>query len=146
MGVFRDLIDAGCVHAMTARSDLISAKSHLKNASTHIANQEWVLARVDFDHCADSLGSAAFAAFYTNFASNTFVTQWRDALYWLDDNWPSNGVTMDAILTAMATASFDELRTFMGVTDAYKAAVWNAPFNAEYYAALARGFINKGGW
>jgi len=140
MGVFRDLVDAGVTHALSARSDLNWAKTHLKNASTHIANQEWVLARVDFDHCADAIASAGFYGFYTNFATNTLVTQWRDALYWLDDNWPTNGVTMDAILSAMLTASSEQLTTWMGITDAYKVAVWDAPFNAEYYAALARGF------
>jgi len=49
-------------------------------------------------------------------------------------------VTMDAVLTAMITADFDELRKFIGLVDAYRVALWNEPFNAEFYAALARGF------
>jgi len=53
-------------------------------------------------------------------------------------------ITMDAILTSMTAASFEQLTSFMGITQAYKTAVWDAPFNEEYYAALARGFKTWG--
>ena len=64
-------------------------------------------------------------------------------LDWIDDNWPDGDaeVTMDAILSAMITADFAQLQTFVGLVDAYRVALWNEPFNAEYYAALARGFM-----
>lgn len=51
------------------------------------------------------------------------------------------GVDMDGILNAMLAASFDDLRQFIGIEDAYRTALWNQPFNAEFYAALARGFV-----
>lgn len=51
-----------------------------------------------------------------------------------------NGVDMDAILSAMITADFDQLQKFTGLIDAYRVALWNEPFNADFYAALARGF------
>lgn len=55
---------------------------------------------------------------------------------------PFNGaVDMDAILSAMITADFDQLQKFTGLADAYRVALWNEPFNAEFYAALARGFM-----
>lgn len=65
------------------------------------------------------------------------------AMDWIDDNWPDGDgeVTMDAILTAMITSDFAQLQTFVGLVDAYRVALWNEPFNAEYYAALARGFM-----
>lgn len=47
---------------------------------------------------------------------------------------------MASILTAMVTAKFDQLQEFIGIEDAYRVALWNAPFNVDYYAALARGF------
>jgi len=53
-------------------------------------------------------------------------------------------ITMDQILTSMTAASFEQLTAFMGITQAYKTAVWDAPFNEEYYAALARGFKTWG--
>ena len=64
-----------------------------------------------------------------------------DSMHYVDDNL--NGVAdvnMDSILTAMITAEFDQLQKFIGLVDAYRVAVWNAPFNADFYAALARGF------
>ena len=140
MGTLRDLVDAGIGYAALARTKMLTARTHLKNAAAHIAAEEWVAARVDFDNAADSLGDAAGSAWYTNWHSESLVAQWRDALYWLDDNWPNGEVTMDAILNAMLLADFAQLTEWMGITDAYKIAVWNAPFNAEHYAALARGF------
>lgn len=140
MGTLRDLVDAGVTHAATARTKMLWAKTHLKNAATHIAAQEWVLARADFDSCAESLGDAAGSAWYTNWHSESLVAQWRDALYWIDDNWPNGEVTMDAMLNAMLNATRSQLTEWMGITDAYKVAVWDEWFNAEHYAALARGF------
>jgi len=62
-------------------------------------------------------------------------------LHYIDENL--NGaaeVDMDSILSAMITADFDQLQKFIGLVDAYRVAIWNAPFNAEFYGALARGF------
>jgi len=55
-------------------------------------------------------------------------------------NGEPGDVDMSAIINAMLAATFDELTKFMGISDAYRAAVWDAPFNEEFYAALARGF------
>lgn len=49
-------------------------------------------------------------------------------------------VDMDAILTAMITAEYEQLQSFIGIVDAYRVALWDEWFNTEYYAALARGF------
>ncbi|MCP3678962.1 MAG: hypothetical protein GY782_01160 [Gammaproteobacteria bacterium] len=54
------------------------------------------------------------------------------------------GASMADILTAMMSATFEELTEFMGITQAYKIAVWDAPFNEEFYAALAQGFRKWG--
>ena len=56
------------------------------------------------------------------------------------------GVTVDmpSILSAMMAATPEEIVQFMGITQAYKVAVWDAPFNEEFYAALARGFKTWG--
>jgi len=80
-----------------------------------------------------------------NMIGPPFVT---NAQYYLYDillkiyqYWPSGGtVDMDAILNAMLAAKFDQLQKFIGIEQAYMAAIWNAPFNADFYAALARGW------
>lgn len=48
---------------------------------------------------------------------------------------------MAQLINAMLPAKFDELQYFIGIEDAYRMALWNAPFNANFYAALARGFM-----
>lgn len=53
---------------------------------------------------------------------------------------PPTEVSMDAILSAMISSDFDDLQKFIGLIDAYRVALWNKPFNADFYAALARGF------
>lgn len=49
-------------------------------------------------------------------------------------------VDMNAILNAMLLAKYDELQKFVGIEDAYRSAIWDQPFNAQFYAALANGF------
>ncbi len=75
----------------------------------------------------------------------------RDMLIWclqyINDNafnGGGGGVTMGDILSEMMSASFEEITQFMGITQAYQVAVWDAPFNEEFYAALARGFKTWG--
>lgn len=54
--------------------------------------------------------------------------------------YESAAVDMNAILNCMLTANFDQLTKFVGIEDAYRSALWDQPFNAEFYAALANGF------
>jgi hypothetical protein len=60
------------------------------------------------------------------------------ALYWAGQG--DGAVDMDAILSAMITADYDQLQKFIGIEDAYRSAIWDQPFNAQFYAALAQGF------
>lgn len=60
--------------------------------------------------------------------------------WYLENCVAGDDLTMDAILSVMITASEAEYRTFIGLVDAYRVGLWNKPFNAEYFAALARGF------
>lgn len=62
--------------------------------------------------------------------------------YYLEHCIEAGDVTIDmaAILNAMIAADFPDLQRFIGIVDAYRVALWGEPFNAEYYAALARGF------
>jgi len=60
----------------------------------------------------------------------------------MQDEYGNGGVevTMDTILSLMVGASPDQLEYFIGLVDAYRQSLWNRPFNAEFFAALARGF------
>lgn len=48
---------------------------------------------------------------------------------------------MDAIINAMLNAEPDQIRYFVGLVDAFRQSIWIKPFNQEFYAALARGFV-----
>lgn len=65
-------------------------------------------------------------------------------LDYLNENVGGGEVTMSSILTALMTATHEQIVEFMGITQAYKVAVWDTPFNEEFYAALARGFKTWG--
>lgn len=58
----------------------------------------------------------------------------------IDELGPAD-VSMDAIINAMLTSDISQLEWFIGLVDAYRMALWNQPFNAEFYAAIARGFM-----
>lgn len=77
---------------------------------------------------------------YWGGGSSTFPGRLLILLDYLNDNIGGGEVTMDSILTAMMTATPEQITQFMGITQAFKVAVWDAPFNEEFYAALARGF------
>jgi len=79
------------------------------------------------------------------------LTRWSHQRYyvidWLDEcNEIIDGMgeapalTMRAILDEMFTASNEELMQFVALVDAYRQSLWNKPFDANYWAAVARGF------
>ena len=70
----------------------------------------------------------------------TDQSHFYESIYWAAQPPDGEAVTMAGILSAMLGAKFDELQQFIGIEDAYRCALWDAPFNAEFYAALARGF------
>ena len=63
-----------------------------------------------------------------------------ECLYWSSKVEPVDGFDMGILLGEMLTADPDELRFFIGLVDAYRQSLWNKPFNAEYFAAIAKGF------
>ena len=60
--------------------------------------------------------------------------------WWIATELPPTAPTMQQIINAMFTAKPAQISSFVGLTDAYKQSIWNAPFNAEMWAAIARGF------
>lgn len=49
-------------------------------------------------------------------------------------------VNMDAILSAMMSAEYDQLYSFVSIEDAYRASMWDEWFNIEEHTELVRGF------
>jgi len=132
---------AGALAAMKSGSELCYQNYTWAGTAEIAARAHWDLNQ---DHACinDMLSALAYlrvAVSNTAYSSppfDHFGAQW-----WYFTNCVGvGGVTMSDILLAMLTADFDQLKKFIGVVDAYRVAIWNAPFDAEYYAAIARGF------
>ena len=127
--------------SVTAKNYFLTCKSYLHKAAAFILANNWPGAQSSLDNAADALGAASSYLLQPATYASSFARHWKNALYWINNNWPAAvTVDMDAILNAMLVASFEQLQSFIGIEDAYRVALWNAPFNADFYAALARGF------
>lgn len=123
-------------------SQHLSARNWLYSAGDAIAANQWANAKTYLYYAADGFGTEMNPFMYTG--SNNFRYWLQQMFNWIHNNLnstPTVSLAMGDILTAMLQATFDELTGFVGIEDAYRSALWNKPFNAEYYAALARGFM-----
>ena len=50
-------------------------------------------------------------------------------------------IDMSMIINAMLEADPDQVKWFVGIVDAFRQSIWNQPFDAEFFAALGRGFM-----
>jgi len=117
----------------------LNARNHLYYAGDAIAAQNWTEAKAQLYNSADDFGSAIGFMLY---AVPYYYCKLIPVLQWINDNWPTAAtVDMASILLAMRGAKFDELQDFTAIEDAFRASLWNAPFNADYYAAFVRTFM-----
>lgn len=119
--------------------------AHMSQASNYFYDCHVQAEALGFLGLANSLELAAYQIGYAgaHFTSDlpSLRNDMRTVLYWINTNWPTGGtVDMAAILNAMLAAKYADLQQFIGIEDAFRSALWDQPFNAEFYAALARGF------
>jgi len=103
----------------------------------------------DLDKAGQSLQACHNYTAYFGDSCATYESAYEyaivDTFQWIDTNWPEVGdpyqLTMDGILSVMLSADPVQVDYFVGLVDAYKQSIWNKPFNKEFYAALARGFM-----
>lgn len=147
MGVGYDAL----ISEYEGKLDLAETETYRARAEISKAQSHW---NAGDDHaCLDDLIDAVE---YNNQAIEYIMSQgfygWNGGTHALTDalnrskacpfitECPPSEVTMDSILLAMLSAAPDELQKFIGLVDAFRVSLWNKPFNAEFYAALARGF------
>lgn len=53
--------------------------------------------------------------------------------------WKEGG-DMDGLIATMMTAEFSQIHQFVGISDAYRTALWDQPFDSQFYAELAASF------
>ena len=107
----------------------------------------------DVDHYLDDYENTAY--WWSAEAKNDYIPQWNNAcaIYLIIqkcnamqaqiDEMSGGEVTMSAILEAMLAAEYEEFQDFIGYIDGYRVALMDKWFNADYYAALARGFKER---
>lgn len=61
--------------------------------------------------------------------------------WWIATELPVVDLTMQQIINTMFLANPTQVTSFVGLMDAYRQSIWNMPFNAEMWAAVARGFM-----
>lgn len=122
-------------------ADLYNCVNHVKDCALQAEAHSWEGLANGLNNVAADLSKATYHFAY---GSPNLRIKMANTLHWISDNWPTDGppteVTMDAILSAMITAEFEQIQTFVGIVDGYRVGIWNEWFNVEYFAALARGF------
>ena len=73
---------------------------------------------------------------YNNMALFDIIGTFMDAA----EPPPAYVFSMAELLQTMLKAESSAIKYFVGLVDAYRQSVWDKPFNAEFYAALAKGF------
>lgn len=116
----------------------IVAGTHQADANLHWTYNQDHLAIQDLISCIGAVRQAIFDLMARNSTSTP-----KYASLWMLNYLKTHAGTpvMGDILTAMLLAKYDELQKFIGIEDAYRSAIWGQPFNSEFYAALARGFM-----
>ena len=136
-----DLIRDGWDSSQDAHGYLKSSMNHLSDFADNIQANQWTDAHNNielFGWRISQFGSELMEDWWPAFS---FAEKWYDALKWINTNWPTtSAVTMDDIINAMLTADPSQVDYFIGLVDAYRVAIWDKPFNEEFYMALAEGF------
>jgi len=125
-------------------SNIKSNRLNVYNSSSamwnHATLSEWQNAFYD---CYLALNSTAACIYdMANCAATSYDQSWYyESWYWANKDIPSADPTMQQIINAMFLANPTQVTSFVGLMDAYRQSIWNAPFNAEMWAAVARGFM-----
>ena len=121
-----DRMDVGRTYWRNATTEYDTAYTEFYFGDPNVGLEYSILAGMDLCVAVGMLSNLD-DGWYPDDTLHEYIQMWATA-------------NMDTILNAMLQASFDQLTKFVGITDAFKSAIWDKPFNAEFYAALARGF------
>lgn len=132
-----------CAGALDAMKQSASYSLNYSNRCLNHMSDAWTHHGLGQDHEAiedilKGLSDTNVAAGYAGYGYTPFdyVGPW----WWYFTNCVG-ALDMSAILNAMLAAEPDEVNYFIGLVDAYRQSIWVKPFNQEYFAALARGFM-----
>jgi len=136
------MVQMNTYHAL-AREDWYDAEEDIEVADDEWwgGNDHWALFRA-IQAGLHLVDLTLHSNFWYVYGLNGFDSM-TEALFKLTDErieGAGGDVTMRSILDAMFTADGYELMQFVGLVDAYRQSIWNKPFDADLWAAYARGF------
>ena len=135
LDLLSDAWDSCIVPIETSQLSLNAAWAHWNASQDHLAIQDTLLSLQDLLDTVDYMLSYIFS-----FDPKTLLCK---VLYQMRAEYQgaSYTLTMGDLLSTMLGADPSEVTYFVGLVDAYRQAIWNKPFNAEFFAALAQGFM-----
>lgn len=140
----KNFIDWGYADGGAAFSHLLNARNHLYFAGDSIAAQDWADAKDELYGAADDFGRFGKYLLQDDIWYESLRRDWRDALYWINDNWPSDDkkyvLTMKKIMDEIWESTPLETFFFINYIDAMRAAIWNKSISAEKLHELYRHF------
>ena len=141
MAIYTNFDDAWAAYSSVYDSMSTTYQTFFNHLVSLYSASSWTVLRTLTYQCFQDLSAILIqhiGNINTNSDYHTSPHYMTDYFAWSEA--PPAEVTMDAILAAMVTATIEELTDFIGYEDAYRQAIWNRPFNVEYFAALARGW------
>jgi hypothetical protein len=138
-------IDGGYDAGGLGHPALQSACNQLGIAGDKIELGDWPAARTALHNSGYFLNIFGEYLLADSWPSIGLRGHWRDALYWINNAWPTEyKLTMSDVLDVMTQANPVELEYFIGLVDAYRIALWDKPYPVEFYRALGEGFKEWG--
>lgn len=127
-----------------AGSHLLLARNNLYYAGDSIAAENWADAKTKLYVAADELGYVARYLLQDDVFYKGLRRDWKDALQWINDNWPTGGdpyeLTMDKILEAVWDGDLLRWFHFINYIDSMRAGIWNIEIYETHLADWYRHF------
>lgn len=143
--LLKNYIDLGFVDGGDASVHLNEARNWILYAAGYIGDQEWALAEDALTTVSNELGYLDAYLLADDEFNEGLRGHWKDALYWVNDNWPTNGppaeVTMDAILAALWASAEWQTLLFVTRIDAMRGSISEKTVTEKAMADQLRHFL-----
>lgn len=137
-------ITAGYTDGGYAMSSMLNAANHIHNAGVFIGQQQWALAQGQMTAASDDFKYFFRYLLQDDVWSQGLRRDWKDALEWINDNWPSGAtVDMDAILAALWESKTIQSFHFVNYIDAMRASIWNTEIYDYHLESWYSHFLSQ---
>jgi len=125
---------------------MLNARNHITQAGVYIGAEDFALAQTEMSNAADDMGYFVRYLLQDTVFYKGLRRDWKDALEWINDNWPNGEpaepyeLTLDKILDTIWNS--DKLRWFhfINYIDSMRAGIWNVEIYDTHLAEWYRHF------